>query len=66
MNQPRLLVLDEPVSHLSYPRNWEILERIARLNRQGLTVILITHDVNAARYFSSRNGIYGKRARGRG
>jgi energy-coupling factor transport system ATP-binding protein len=55
VNRPRLLVLDEPVSHLSYPRNWEILERIGRLNRQGLTVILITHDFRAVRHFSTRH-----------
>ncbi len=55
VNRPRLLVLDEPVSHLSFPRNWEILELIGRLNRQGLTVILVTHDFNAVRHFSTRN-----------
>ncbi|MBI5583006.1 MAG: ATP-binding cassette domain-containing protein [Deltaproteobacteria bacterium] len=55
VNRPRLLVLDEPVSHLSYPRNWKILELIGRLNRQGLTVILVTHDFRAARHFSTRN-----------
>jgi energy-coupling factor transport system ATP-binding protein len=55
INRPRLLVLDEPVSHLSFPRNWEILELIGRLNRQGLTIILVTHDFNAVRHFSTRN-----------
>lgn len=54
VNNPRILVLDEPVSHMSYPRNWETLELIGRLNRQGLTVILITHDFEVARYFCSR------------
>ena len=54
VNNPRILVLDEPVSHLSYPRNWETLELIGRLNRQGLTVILITHDFEVARYVCSR------------
>ncbi len=55
VNRPPLLVLDEPVSHLSFPRNWEILELIGRLNRQGLTVILVTHDFQAVRHFSTRN-----------
>lgn len=54
VTNPRILVLDEPVSHLSYPRNWQILELMARLNRQGETVILITHDFNMAQSFCSR------------
>lgn len=54
VNNPRILVLDEPVSHMSTPRNWEILELIGRLNRQGLTVILITHDFEVAQYVCTR------------
>ncbi len=54
VNNPRILVLDEPVSHMSYPRNWKILELIDRLNRQGLTIILVTHDFEIAQYFSTR------------
>ncbi|MGC1401835.1 MAG: ABC transporter ATP-binding protein, partial [Thermodesulfobacteriota bacterium] len=54
VNSPRILVLDEPVSHMSYPRNWKILELIDRLNRQDLTIILVTHDFEIAQYFSTR------------
>ncbi len=54
VNNPRILVLDEPVSHLSYPRNRETLELIGRLNRLGQTIILVTHDFEVARYFCSR------------
>ena len=51
--QPRLLLLDEPIVHLDIAHQVEILELVKRLNmEQGLTVIGAMHDLNlAALYF---------------
>lgn len=51
--QPRLLLLDEPTSHLDIKYQIEVLELVQRLNREtGVTVIAAMHDLNlAARYF---------------
>ena len=51
--QPRLLLLDEPTSHLDIKYQIETLELVQRLNRQrGVTVVAAMHDLNlAARYF---------------
>jgi iron complex transport system ATP-binding protein len=51
--QPELLLLDEPTSHLDIKYQIEILELVQRLNREhGVTVIAAMHDLNlAARYF---------------
>lgn len=51
--QPKLLLLDEPIVHLDIAHQIEILELIRRLNvEQGLTVIGAMHDLNlAALYF---------------
>ena len=51
--QPRLLLLDEPTSHLDIKYQLETLELVRRLNREtGVTVIAAMHDLNlAARYF---------------
>lgn len=51
--QPRLLLLDEPTSHLDIKYQIETLELVRRLNREtGVTVIAAMHDLNlAARYF---------------
>jgi iron complex transport system ATP-binding protein len=51
--QPRLLLLDEPTSHLDIKYQMEVLELVRRLNREtGVTVIAAMHDLNlAARYF---------------
>src|SRR6266849_6274964 len=51
--EPRLLLLDEPTSHLDIKYQVETLELVQRLNRErGVTVIAAMHDLNlAARYF---------------
>ncbi len=51
--QPKLLLLDEPTSHLDIKYQIEILELVQRLNQEfDLTVIAAMHDLNlAARYF---------------
>jgi cobalamin transport system ATP-binding protein len=51
--EPRLLLLDEPTSHLDIKYQIDILELIQRLNRElGVTVVASMHDLNlAARYF---------------
>ncbi len=44
----KLLLLDEPVSGLDPKVTADMYELIARLNREGLTVIMISHDIDAA------------------
>ena len=52
--QPELLVLDEPTTHLDLKYQISVLELAQRLNRErGLTVLATMHDLNlAARYFA--------------
>ena len=44
----RLLLLDEPVSGLDPKVTAEMYELIAGLNREGITIIMISHDIHAA------------------
>lgn len=47
--EPRLLLLDEPTSHLDITHQISILDLIKRLNRElRLTVIMVLHDLNLA------------------
>ena len=46
--QPKLLLLDEPVSGLDPMVTAEMYELIADISRSGVTVVMVTHDVSAA------------------
>ncbi|MBO8165386.1 MAG: heme ABC transporter ATP-binding protein [Brevibacillus sp.] len=49
--EPKLLLLDEPTSHLDIAHQLEILERVKALTEDGMTVIASIHDLTlAARY----------------
>ncbi len=43
--EPKLLILDEPFVALDYPMIRKILEAILRLQQRGVTVLIITHDI---------------------
>lgn len=44
MNHPRLLLADEPIGNLDAASAQIVLEVMAELNREGLTVLTATHD----------------------
>ena len=44
LNDPRLLILDEPTAHLDDARAVEIAELLASLAREGRAVLVATHD----------------------
>ena len=49
----RLLLLDEPVSGLDPKATAEMYSLIAELNREGVTIIMISHDIAAAVRYAS-------------
>lgn len=48
VNKPRLILADEPTGNLDGGLRDEILSLFEKLNKKGITVILITHDPAAA------------------
>jgi len=43
--KPRVILFDEPFSHLDYPGIREVLKHMVHLHRQGHTLVVTTHDV---------------------
>ena len=50
VNSPSLLLADEPTGNLDTRTSMEIMAVLQALNRQGLTIILVTHEHDIAEY----------------
>jgi putative ABC transport system ATP-binding protein len=51
-NRPRILLADEPTGALDTKTTNEIMHLMQDLNRQGITVVVITHENEVAEYAS--------------
>lgn len=50
VNEPRLILADEPTGALDSASGREIMELFTRLNDQGVTIIVVTHNPEVAAY----------------
>ena len=50
INEPSLILADEPTGNLDTRTSVEILSLFQQLNRQGMTVVLVTHEPDIAEY----------------
>ncbi len=48
VNDPLMMLADEPTGNLDSKTGTEVLELIGRLNRDGKTIVLVTHDERVA------------------
>ena len=49
VNNPDIIIADEPTGALDSKTSEEIIEIFNKLNKEGITIILITHDINVAK-----------------
>lgn len=51
---PQVLILDEPTTGLDAGESEELMQRLKRLNNEGKTIILITHDMKLVAQYVKR------------
>jgi len=49
-NDPEVILADEPTGNLDSKRSKEIAEMFVKLSKEGKTIILVTHDLDIAKY----------------
>lgn len=49
VNNPDIIIADEPTGALDSKTSKDIIEIFKELNKEGITIILITHDINVAK-----------------
>jgi putative ABC transport system ATP-binding protein len=49
---PKIIIADEPTGNLDTARGDEVMKLLKDLNKKGITLIIITHDLNIARQAS--------------
>ena len=50
VNRPMLILADEPTGALDTQTSAEVMQLLTRLNEQGMTVVLVTHEPDIASY----------------
>lgn len=62
INNPKLLLADEPTGNLDSKSSKEVMDILEELNKEGLTIILVTHDPEIAKRAKSvkilKDGIF--------
>jgi len=46
VNNPSLLIADEPTGNLDPDNSWEIIKLLSEINHRGTTVLVVTHEKN--------------------
>lgn len=50
INKPQILLADEPTGNLDKENSQTIINLFERLNKQGMTIVMVTHDTSLAKY----------------
>ena len=50
VNQPQVLLADEPTGNLDSKTSVEVMGVFQKLNDQGITIVMVTHELDVARY----------------
>ena len=50
MNEPKILIADEPTSDLDIEATKEVMDLLKKINEKGTTVLVVTHELDTLKY----------------
>ncbi len=54
VNEPKILLADEPTGNLDKGNAWEIMKLLDEINQRGTTVVVVTHDLSIVSAMNKR------------
>ena len=54
VNNPSIIIADEPTGNIDPEMSFEIIELLSKINDQGTTILIVTHEHDLVRHFSKR------------
>ena len=54
VNRPNIILADEPTGNLDPENSWEIMKLLDKVNKQGTTVIVVTHNLEIVEAMNKR------------
>jgi cell division transport system ATP-binding protein len=54
VNNPRILLADEPTGNLDNNNAWEIMNLLEMINSRGTTVVVVTHNMDIVQAMGKR------------
>ena len=54
VNEPKILLADEPTGNLDNKNAWEIMKLLDEINERGTTVVVVTHNMEIVRAMNKR------------
>ncbi len=54
VNRPKLIIADEPTGNVDPNLSYDIVAKLTEINKQGTTILMVTHDHNLVRDFQHR------------
>ena len=54
VNEPKILLADEPTGNLDNSNAWEIMHLLSDINARGTTVLVVTHNMDIVKAMNKR------------
>lgn len=54
INEPKILLADEPTGNLDATNAWEIMKLLDEINNRGTTVVVVTHNLEIVEQMKKR------------